>query len=278
MKRYEDMTRDEMVAVNQAMRGRKKALEAAKKETVSDLPADTVKILVESLGYDEAVKAVAEAIKAIGLWDLRISKAARAWADTVDTLTAEEIMACANSYSDIHPAHINQIAEAMMEYTPAEEITGELETVETDAKDDLSDLARDFADNYEDCATRFDDLLAEAADSSVPVYTAKLLDFVREEPDAVEDYINENGWPGSLDTAAAGAIYERNYNQLDGELDDIKWYFAVKALCEYSVGNVTTEAAGDILADLADRLDFSIMSPVDCRMAAEEAAEKYGWL
>ena len=97
--------------------------------TRSTAPAQTVAELVNRMGYDVAREAVAELVNLVGDWDHRIFPSVREWAQTVTTAaTREELEGChIFQPSEIHPAHINQIGEAMRDYTPAENSPEEAE-------------------------------------------------------------------------------------------------------------------------------------------------------
>lgn len=90
-------------------------------------PAETVADLVEAIGYDNAAEIVAIMVIAKGTWDERISAKVRAWAGDLVTITPDEIRDVLELYysDSIHPAHMDQIARAMMKYTPAETETAE---------------------------------------------------------------------------------------------------------------------------------------------------------
>lgn len=90
-------------------------------------PAETVADLVEAIGYENAAEIVALMVIAKGTWDERITSKARAWAADLVTLTADEIRDALGLYytDSIHPVHMDQIARAMMAYTPAETETAE---------------------------------------------------------------------------------------------------------------------------------------------------------
>ena len=85
-------------------------------------PNVTVSDLVEALGYENAAEIVAMMIRTKGEWDERISSKARAWAAELVTLNADELRETLGIYyaDAIHPVHLDQIARAMMAYTPAE--------------------------------------------------------------------------------------------------------------------------------------------------------------
>ena len=82
---------------------------------------ETVAALVEKLGYEDAREIVAAMVNAKGDWDQRISDRNRAWAADLaqdrDTLAAAYIYYC----DDIHPAHMDQIADAMRKFQPSQE-------------------------------------------------------------------------------------------------------------------------------------------------------------
>lgn len=97
------------------------------KATREETPAATVAELVNRLGYETAREAVAELVNTVGEWDGRIYEYVREWAQSVETAATRDELEAHGIYQpgDIHPAHINQIGEAMREYTPAEEIPAE---------------------------------------------------------------------------------------------------------------------------------------------------------
>lgn len=97
------------------------------KATREETPAATVAEMVNRLGYETAREAVAELVNTVGAWDGRIYEYVREWAQSVETAATRDELEAHSIYQpgDIHPAHINQIGEAMREYTPAEEIPAE---------------------------------------------------------------------------------------------------------------------------------------------------------
>lgn len=84
-------------------------------------PAVTVSALVNRLGVDVAREAVAELVNTVGARDGRVSDSVRNWAKSVATAATRDELESRGIYqpSEIHPAHINQIGRAMMEYTNA---------------------------------------------------------------------------------------------------------------------------------------------------------------
>lgn len=163
-------------------------------------PVVTVSDLVDAIGYENAAEIVAMMVICKGEWDERISNRRRAWAADIVTLTADEIRdALGLYYSDnIHPAHLDQIAAAMMAYTPTET---EKTPTETDAPatvrtlDLLDELDTgnhgDRLTDYRDSSTYICDAIAEIADADTSIYYADILDFVRENPCSLSDVIAE---------------------------------------------------------------------------------------
>lgn len=89
-------------------------------ETSDRTPAETVAAIVERIGYDTAREAIAEIVNTVGEWDGRIWPSSREWAATIETAATAEELEAKRIYqpSEIHPAHINQLAQAMSKYAP----------------------------------------------------------------------------------------------------------------------------------------------------------------
>ena len=89
-------------------------------ETSDRTPAETVAAIVERLGYDTAREAIAEIVNSVGEWDGRIWPSSREWAATIETAATRDELEAKNIYqpAEIHPAHINQLAQAMSKYAP----------------------------------------------------------------------------------------------------------------------------------------------------------------
>jgi hypothetical protein len=175
-------------------------------------PAETVADLVEAIGYENAAEIVAVMVIAKGTWDERISAKVRAWAADLVTLTADELRDALDLYysDSIHPAHMDQIARAMMAYTPAEpettDSTPESEspaetptetespaTVQTlDLLDELD--TGDYGDrlnDYRDTSAYICDAITEIADADTSIYYSDILDFIRRNPESLSDVIAE---------------------------------------------------------------------------------------
>lgn len=89
-------------------------------ETSDRTPAETVAAIVERIGYDTAREAIAEIVNTIGEWDGRIWPSSREWAATIETAATRDELEAKSIYqpAEIHPAHINQLAQAMSKYAP----------------------------------------------------------------------------------------------------------------------------------------------------------------
>lgn len=115
MKITETMSREERRAVILLNTARRDLLILIHQK--NDSPAETVAELIGRVGYQAARETVAEAVNARGTWDARISDAARAWAATIDTAADHDTLVAHYLTTDaIHPAHVDQIAEAAAEY------------------------------------------------------------------------------------------------------------------------------------------------------------------
>ena len=89
-------------------------------ETIKQTPAETVAEIVAAIGYDAAREAVAEIVNTVGEWDGRIWPSSREWAATIESAATAEELEEKRIYqpAEIHPAHINQLAQAMSKYAP----------------------------------------------------------------------------------------------------------------------------------------------------------------
>lgn len=121
------------------------------RQTRDNTPAETAAI-VNRLGYSVAVEAVAELVNTVGEWDARIFPSVREWAESQPTAASRDELDAMSIYqpSEIHPAHINQLAEAMSKYQPTEDSTKEEEnTVKefTEIKKAVMEDAEQTAEN-----------------------------------------------------------------------------------------------------------------------------------
>ena len=98
----------------------------------STTPAETVAALVAQIGQESAAYIIASMINAKGDWDGRVSSTVRAWAAADEIPTRQQLDdACVWYCDEIHPAHMDQIARAMMEYKPEPEPEPAEETATT---------------------------------------------------------------------------------------------------------------------------------------------------
>lgn len=133
MKNLLDLDRETRFETLKAIKENRVALVDCFRTTYEGTPADTVKALVDRIGYNAAIATVAELVNSVGDWDGRIYDYVRAWAHSVETAATRDEMETYHIYqpSEIHPAHINQIGQAMREYTPEETANQTTETEET---------------------------------------------------------------------------------------------------------------------------------------------------
>lgn len=104
---------------NAKIREHRAALVAA--HQASTTPAETVDTLVAQIGQESAAYIIAAMVNAKGDWDGRISSTVRAWAAADEIPTRQQLDdACVWYCDEIHPAHMDQIARAMMAYQPAQ--------------------------------------------------------------------------------------------------------------------------------------------------------------
>ena len=103
-------------------------------------PKQTVKTLIDRIGYDRAQAVVATMINTIGKWDGRIDDRNRAWAETIDEAFDKEAATDASIYCSLHSCHADQIAAEMRRAErPAE-------TVETVNEESIEDVTEDAAE------------------------------------------------------------------------------------------------------------------------------------
>lgn len=84
-------------------------------------PAETVAVFVRRVGYDVAVATLATLVNRYA-WDGRISRRCSEWAARIPSAFDADAAVQLFIYSDrIHRAHLDQLAEALMQYIPTEE-------------------------------------------------------------------------------------------------------------------------------------------------------------
>lgn len=114
-----EMTREERRNMIKAIEENTKAVIDAYQE--NDKPSETVEMLVDSMGYEKAVVAVAIVVNRVSIHDGRIYDGVREWAKSIEDAPSHEVMESLNIYgvdSWIHSAHVDQIGDAMRKYEP----------------------------------------------------------------------------------------------------------------------------------------------------------------
>ena len=219
-----EMTREERSNTIKAIKENTKAVIGAYQET--DKPSETVERLIESMGYDKAVVAVATVVNRVSVHDGRIYDGVREWAKSIEDAPSNEVMKSLGIYgvdSWIHSAHVNQIGEAMKNYEPpkAEEVEQIHETEESDTlnvcnlskeiKDSIDALAPTDIGNICDYSETdyISDIFAEWADGETSIYYHDIIKYISEHVEAVNDAIEEFGWDGcGSDLYKAGQMAE----------------------------------------------------------------------
>lgn len=86
---------------------------------IDNTPAQTVAAYVQEVGYDAAVEVIASLVNR-SAWDGRISHRSAEWANAQENSWNEEACSRLSIYTNrIHMVHLNQIAQALIEYQPA---------------------------------------------------------------------------------------------------------------------------------------------------------------
>lgn len=81
------------------------------------------------------------------------------------------------------------------------------------------------------------DIYMEIADNNTSIYYSDIERYLLANVDTVNDWIDENGWPGDLYKAAQGAEFDSIYRELLENSDDILLYWAY----DYILTNYSTE-------------------------------------
>lgn len=106
------------IAAIRTMRGNIQTVIDCYKQHRNDKITDTVKAVIDAIGYDAATVAIAEIVNTVGAWDGRVYSNTRAWAKGISNAadTAELNKLGIYQPSEMHSVHINQLAQAMMQY------------------------------------------------------------------------------------------------------------------------------------------------------------------
>jgi len=249
-----EMTREERRNMTKAIEENTKAVIGAYQET--EKPSETVERLVESMGYDKAVVAVATIVNRVSVHDGRIYDSVREWAKSIEDAPSHEVMESFNIYgvdSWIHSAHVNQIGEAMKNYEPKTEPR----MVDTcvlihDIKSELEDDAPidiGYICDYDD-STYVSDAFAELADMLTSVYDSDIIKYISEHVEAVNDAIEEFGWDGcGSDLYKAGQMAE--YLTINNWL----WQHEFEAYQVYALNWYRFEYMEEVTKDTPIRID-----------------------
>lgn len=198
--------RDEYREFAAKMRTDCKTLETIYRENIDGTPAETVRAYVNAVGYD-AARAIIYTLINQSAWDGRISGNVAAAAAADDLSWSEDAAERLWIRSDIHRAHLDQIARAMMEYEPAETNTEDAaEPVETVADiaarvvDEANAWNKSGAYNYR--LNIKADILQYIADEIDPAEYA--------DADALAEYLNDELWINDAVTGNASGSYTFN--------------------------------------------------------------------
>ena len=111
---FDGLVLDHYLRKTLAEKNREKLIDVYKR-TTDKTPAETIQTLIEEMGADRAIQAVAEAINATSD-DGRLSHEVIEWAKGIDCTSKEDLeeYGLYSVVSWIHPAHLNQIGQEMM--------------------------------------------------------------------------------------------------------------------------------------------------------------------
>lgn len=113
--------REAFFAHRRALTAARDTLEALYRERNEDnTPAQTIAAYVAAVGYPVALEVIGSMVNR-SAWDGRIYPAVKEWAQNLPEAWDEEAAQRLELYTSIHMAHLNQLAQALMKYTPAEE-------------------------------------------------------------------------------------------------------------------------------------------------------------
>jgi len=194
MKNLETMERESRFTTLNTMKENRATLIETFTATRESTPAETVKALVERIGYPAALVTVAEMVNTVSEHDGRIFPSVREWAaGTGEAATREELHKYGLYQPDaLHSCHINQMGEAMRDYQPTEEEPA-AEMVEVSTLADSLDLGdnADRLNDYRDSDSYICDAISEIADSDTSIYYTDILNFISENPEALADVVAE---------------------------------------------------------------------------------------
>ena len=224
-------------------------------ETSDRTPAETVAAIVERLGYDTAREAIAEIINTVGEWDGRIWPSSREWAATIETAATRDELEAKNIYqpAEIHPAHINQLAQAMSKYTPPA------------PQEQEADQRKPIADMMSDCRAERDtkQIATGIAASVTPGALESVADFVeavrREEDRAAQTPADILRQAGALELTHRVALYIPGTTDTDKPADNAAQVKRVaRRFCELFGGATAQQSAGYWMSERAGLVAESV--------------------
>ena len=101
----------------------------------------------------------------------------------------------------------------------------------SDARDQL-DVGRYGSEMEEYNSGYITDIYMEIADNNTSIYYYDIERYLVDNVDDVNDWIDENGWPGDLYKAAQGAEYDSIYRELLENSEDILLYYTYTYVLE----------------------------------------------
>lgn len=255
---------------NREIRAAREALVNAHSANRENGPAATVAALVESLGYDRTREIVALMTAARGTWDTRISSVSRAWAASVTSTTESELTdRCIYYCDEIHPAHFEQIAQAMQQYqhTQDEPEQDEQQPDEIAVDDLLEDLDTgdygEYLNDYRDSSEYISDAISEIADNHTSIYYSDIMVFIRNDPDALADVIDQGLYDPTHDydlhqhgqAAQYMRIMEDIYNHQETALYMVALHFVKYDLKRDTIPGDLADLIETWAADPGERMD-----------------------
>lgn len=137
------------------------------------------------------------------------------------------------------------------------------------ARENLNGYSIDFiTDSDADSSQYICDAISEFADSNTSIYYSSIMDFIKDNPDAVSDAINEFGWDGcggDLYKAGQMAEYMSIEREINEELEDIIKYITLDFIdstdeaddeAERIWESLDDDKQNELLTDFLDNLEM----------------------
>ncbi len=131
------------------------------------------------------------------------------------------------------------------------EIKKRIKELKNNMNDVSIDLVIDY--NYPGCTSYICDIITEAADANVSIYYSDIMKFISENPEAVDDAINEFGWDGcgaSLENAGQMAEFLQIENILYSDLENIIELAALAYIQDVGYEEIAEETYTVIMEEL----------------------------